>query len=99
MVYREKLYYKTNKYTYNFQIFQTMSTFGRDIYNGTITKKEPDEDQSEKFREKDNKKKILLKNYIIFVKMEKDFLMLLIAKYFIYKLKAQAFPAILISKY
>ena len=71
MVDREKLYYKTNKHTDNFQIFQTMSTFGRDIYNGAITEKEPDEDQSEKFREKDNKKKILLKNYIIFVRWRK----------------------------
>ena len=26
---REKLYYKTNKFTYNFQNFQTISTFVR----------------------------------------------------------------------
>ena len=25
------------KYTYNFQNFGTINTFGRDIYNGTIT--------------------------------------------------------------
>ena len=29
MVDREKLYYKTNKFTYNFQNFQTISTFVR----------------------------------------------------------------------
>ena len=34
---RENLYYKTNKYTFNFQNFWTISTFGRDIYNGAIT--------------------------------------------------------------
>ena len=33
----ENLYYKTNKYTFNFQNFCTISTFGRDIYNGAIT--------------------------------------------------------------
>ena len=44
---RENLYYQTNKYTYNFQNFQIISTFGRDIYNGTIIKKEADEDQSD----------------------------------------------------
>ena len=42
----ENLYYKKNKYTYNFQSFRTTSTFGRDIYNGAITKEEADEDQS-----------------------------------------------------
>ena len=47
MVDREKSYYKSNKYTYNFQNFSAISTFGRDIYNGTITKKEADEDQSD----------------------------------------------------
>ena len=44
---RENLYYKTNKYTYNFQNFRTISTFGRDIYNGTITTKEADNNQSD----------------------------------------------------
>ena len=33
----ENLYYKTNKYTFNFQNFWTISTFDRDIYNGAIT--------------------------------------------------------------
>ena len=56
---REKLYYKTNNYTYNFQNFRTISTFGRDIYNGTITKKEADEDQSDLLVETFNFKKQL----------------------------------------
>ena len=44
---RESLYYKTNEYTYNFQNFRTINTFGRDIYNGTITLKKADKDQSD----------------------------------------------------
>ena len=44
---REKLYYKRNKCTYNFQNVQTRSTFGRDIHNGTFTRKEADNDQSD----------------------------------------------------
>ena len=31
LVDRDNLYYKMNKYTYNFQNFWTKSTFGRDI--------------------------------------------------------------------
>ena len=46
MVDRENLYYKKNKYAYNFQSFRTTSTFGTAIYNGAIAKKETDEDQS-----------------------------------------------------
>ena len=38
----EKLCYRTNEYKYNFQNFLTINTFGRDIYNGTITLKEDD---------------------------------------------------------
>ena len=34
---REKLVYKTNEYTYSFEDFQTMKTFGKDIYDRTIT--------------------------------------------------------------
>ena len=44
---REKLYYKTHKDACIFQNFWTIVTFGRDIYNGTITKKEADEDQDD----------------------------------------------------
>ena len=43
---REKLAYKARGYTYSFQNFQTIRTFGRDIYNGEITLKEADEDQA-----------------------------------------------------
>ena len=44
---REKLYYRTNEYTYNFQNFRTMNTFGRDIFNGAITLKKGDKHQSD----------------------------------------------------
>ena len=54
---REKLRYSTSKYTYNYKNFQTISTFGRNIYNGTITKKEADEDQSDFLVENLNFKK------------------------------------------
>ena len=37
---REKLIYETNEYTYSFKNFQTIKTFGRDIYEGKITIKE-----------------------------------------------------------
>ena len=57
MVDREKLYYKTNKHTYNFQTFQTMTTFGRDIYNGTITKKEPDKIKAKNSEKKTTKRR------------------------------------------
>ena len=43
---REKLFYKSNKNTYNFKNFQTRRTFGEDIYKGEITLEEADEDQS-----------------------------------------------------
>ena len=43
---REKLVYIASEYTYSFQNFPTIRTFGRDIYNGEITLKEADEDQS-----------------------------------------------------
>ena len=37
---REKLIYKTNEYTYSFKNFQTIKTFGRDIYEGKTNIKE-----------------------------------------------------------
>ena len=46
MVERESSYYRMNKCIFNFQNFQTLSTFGGDIYNGKITIAEADEDQS-----------------------------------------------------
>ena len=36
------LYHKTNEYIYN---FRTINSFGGNIYNSTITLKEPNEDQ------------------------------------------------------
>ena len=43
---REKLVYEASEYEYSFQNFLTIRTLGRDIYNGEITLKEADEDQS-----------------------------------------------------
>ena len=43
---REKLVYRASEYTYSFQNFRTIRAFGRDIYNGEITLKEVDEDQT-----------------------------------------------------
>ena len=36
---REHLYDTTKKYTFDFQYFRTISTFGRDIFNGKLRKK------------------------------------------------------------
>ena len=44
---REKLIYETNEYTYSFKNFRTKRAFGRDIYEGKITIKEGDEDQTD----------------------------------------------------
>ena len=43
---REKLIYETNEYTYSFKNFQTIKTFGRDIYEGKITIEEANEYQT-----------------------------------------------------
>ena len=73
-----------------------MKTFGRDTYNGKITLKEAGEDQSNLLVEimsfknktkpqdpkKKQEKKILLKRCMHFLMVEKEFLMLLKAKYF-----------------
>ena len=45
-----------NKYTYNFQNFR-ISIFDRDIYNGRITTKQADNDQSDLLVEISNFKK------------------------------------------
>ena len=93
---REKLIYETDEYTYSFKNFQTIKTFGRDIYEGKITIKEADEYQADllteimnfrkntkpRSQEKNEKKKLLFKTCIIFLRVEKKFLMLLKAKYF-----------------
>ena len=92
---REKLINKTKEYTYSFKNFRTIKAFGRDIYAGKITLKEADEDQADllseiiiflknsktkNYREKTRQKIIYLNLYIL--KVEKEFLMLLIVKYF-----------------
>ena len=33
---REKLFYRINEYTYDFRNFQTINTFGRDVYNSKV---------------------------------------------------------------
>ena len=44
---REKLIYKTNEYTYSFKNFQTIKTFGRDIYDDKIKIEEADKYQTD----------------------------------------------------
>ena len=46
MVDRENIYYKMDKVTHNFRNFWIISTFRRDIYNGRVTTKDTDNDQS-----------------------------------------------------
>ena len=102
---REKLTHKTNEYKFSFEDFQAIKTFGRDIYEGKITIKEADEYQKDllveitsfkkhtkaRSLEKIKKKKLLLKTCIIFLRVEKEFLTLLKAKYFQQNLRVQAF--------
>ena len=93
---REKLIYETNEYTYSFKNFQTIKTFGRDIYDGKITIKEADEYQTDllaeilhfrkntkpRSEEKNKKKKLSFKTCIMFLRVQKKLLMLLKVKYF-----------------
>ena len=93
---REKLIYKTNKYTYSFKNFQTIKTFGRDIYEGKITIKEADEYQADllteimnfrkntkpRSQEKKREKEIFLQNLYNVFEGRKKFLKLLKAKCF-----------------
>ena len=44
---REKSVYNVGKYTYDFRTFNTIRTFGEDIYEGKSTLEEADEDQSD----------------------------------------------------
>ena len=92
---REKLTYRASEYTYSFQNFRTIKTFGSDIYSGKTTLKEADEDQASlsfeimNFKkktkppdpEKNRKKKMFLKTCITSLRAEKSSLMLLIVKY------------------
>ena len=50
-VYREKLLYRANEYTYNFRDFWTIKTFGRDIYEGKITLDDASIEQYDLLRE------------------------------------------------
>ena len=73
---RGKLVYKTNEYAFSFKIFQTIKTFGRDIYESKVTIKEAEEYQKDllveimnfkkhmkpRSLEKNQEKKIILKN-------------------------------------
>ena len=93
---REKLIFETNECTYSFKNFQTIKTFGRDIYEFKIMIEEADKHQTDllvkimnfrkntkpRSQEKNEKKKLFLKSCIIFLRAEKKFMMLLKAKYF-----------------
>ena len=48
---RSKLVYKTDSNTFDFRKFNTVRTFGKDIYNGKITLEEVDESQSDLLNE------------------------------------------------
>ena len=54
---RKKLVYETNEYTYSFKKFQTIKTFGRDIYEAKITLEEADKYQTDLLAEIMNFKK------------------------------------------
>ena len=74
---REKLIYETNDYTYSFKNFQTIKTFGRDIYEGKTSFEIANEYQTNlsaqimyfksntkpKSQEKKQEKEIVLKNF------------------------------------
>ena len=93
---REKLIYETNDYIYSFRNFKTIKTFGRDIYGGKITLEKANEYQTDllaeiidfkkntkpRSQEKNMKKKLFFKTCMIFLRVEKKFLMLLKVKYF-----------------
>ena len=77
---REELTYKTDEYTYSFKNFQTIKTFGWNIYEGKITIKETDKYQTDllteilnfrkntkpRSQEKKQEKEIVLKNLFNF---------------------------------
>ena len=93
---RETLIYETNEYTYGFKNFQTVKTFGQDIYECKITTEEANEYQTDllaeiinfrknikpKIQEKGQEKKLFLKTCIIFFRVEKKLLTFLKAKDF-----------------
>ena len=82
---REKLIYEAGKYIFDFRKFNTIRTFGEDIYDGKITLEEADKDQSDlvdninifiektkpKIDKKKQEKKLLKKASRIFLKQGK----------------------------
>ena len=98
----ENLVCRENEYIYSFRIFRTINIFVRDIYNGTVTLKEADEDKSSLLVEimnfkkkikppnpekKQKKPQIFPKIYTHILMIEKELLMFLKAKYFKKQLK------------
>ena len=89
---RKNFVYGTNEYTYSFRIFWRINTFCRDIYNGKITLKEADEDQSnllveimdfrkrnqdQRIQVKNKRRKLFLKTCMHFLRLQKKYLMIL----------------------
>ena len=82
---REKLIYEAGKYIFDFRKFNTIRTFGEDIYDGKITLEEADKDQPDlvdninifiektkpKIDKKEQEKKLLKKASRIFLKQGK----------------------------
>ena len=84
---REDLVFEANKYIYNFQKFEKIRSFTKNIFDGTITLNNADKEQIHLLIEvlefnkntkprdvkKKNKKEILLKACMYFMKVEKWF--------------------------
>ena len=73
----KNLIYRKNEYMYNFRNFGTINTFGRYIYNGVVTLKEADKDQSSllvetlnfksKIKPQNPAKKLYIYIYILYI--------------------------------
>ena len=97
----EKLIYETNEYIYSFQNFQTIKTFGPDIYEGKITIKKANEYQTDllveimnfkkhtkpRNQEKKQAKEIVLKNLYNFFEGREKILDAFESKIFLTKSK------------
>ena len=102
---REKLIYETHEYSHSFKNFQTIKTFGRDIYEGKITIKEANEYQTDllaeimnfrkhtkpRSQEKKQEKEIVLENLYNFFEGREKVLDTFESKIFSIKSKGQAF--------
>ena len=109
---REKLIYKTNEYTCSFKFFQTIKTFGRDIYEGKTTRKEADEYQTDllaeimdfrkntkpRSQEKKQEKEIVLENLYNFFESREKILDAFEGKIFSTKSKGVGFLNLVRSK-